>query len=102
MNPTVYLETSIIGYLASKPSRDLITAANQQITHEWWDNHRGHYDLYASEAVVAECEAGDPRAAQERILLINEVEILNVTKQAENLAKDLIEGVPLPEIADVD
>ena len=30
MKPTVYLETSIIGYLTSRPSRDLVTAAKQK------------------------------------------------------------------------
>jgi hypothetical protein len=34
----VYLETSFIGYLTSRPNRDLIVAAHQQITHEWWDD----------------------------------------------------------------
>lgn len=67
MKPTVYIETSIIGYLASRPSRDLITAANQQMTHEWWHKHRGRYDLYISQAVVKECSAVDPVAAQERL-----------------------------------
>ena len=61
MKPTVYLETSIIGYLASRPSRDLVTAANQQITHEWWDKHRENYDLFVSQAVVDECGAGGKR-----------------------------------------
>jgi hypothetical protein len=36
MSPTVYIETSIVSYLAAYPSRDLITAAHQQITHSWW------------------------------------------------------------------
>jgi len=45
MKPTVYLETSIIGYVTSRPSRDLVTAANQQLTIDWWDNRRGRYDL---------------------------------------------------------
>ncbi len=29
---TVYIETSIISYLVAEPSRDLVTAANQQIS----------------------------------------------------------------------
>ena len=29
---TVYIETSIVSYLTARPSRDLITVANQQIT----------------------------------------------------------------------
>ncbi|HQU45624.1 MAG TPA: hypothetical protein PK867_22615, partial [Pirellulales bacterium] len=70
MKPTVYIETSIIGYLASRPSRDLITAANQQMTHEWWHDHRGRYDIFISQAVIKECSAGDPVAAQERLRLL--------------------------------
>jgi hypothetical protein len=67
---TVYLETTIIGYLASRPSRDLVTAANQQLTRDWWDHHREEYDLFVSEAVVTECSAGDPQAAQDRLDLL--------------------------------
>jgi len=46
MQPSVYLETSIIGYLTSRPSRDLITAANQQMTREWWDDHRQGFEVF--------------------------------------------------------
>ncbi len=37
MKPTVYLESTVISYVAARPSRDLIIAAHQQITHEWWE-----------------------------------------------------------------
>lgn len=40
MRPTVYVETSIVSYLAAHPSRDLVTAARQQITHTWWRERR--------------------------------------------------------------
>ena len=43
MNPTVYLETTIIGYLAMQPSGVLRIAANQQTTHEWWTGHRHRF-----------------------------------------------------------
>ncbi len=102
MNSTVYLETSIIGYLASRPSRDLVTAANQQLTHDWWDDRRGQYDLYVSEAVVVECSAGDPQAAQERLDAIGVIPVLDVTEDAENLANELVAQVPLPANAEVD
>ena len=52
--PTVYLETTIPSYLAAHPSRDLIVAAHQQITHEWWREARQRFDVYISEAVLAE------------------------------------------------
>ena len=34
MKQKVYLETSIVSYLAARPSRDLVVAAHQQITAE--------------------------------------------------------------------
>lgn len=33
--PTIYIETRVISYLVAKPSRDIIVAANQQVTREW-------------------------------------------------------------------
>jgi predicted nucleic acid-binding protein len=99
---TVYLETSIIGYLTSRPSRDLVTAANQHLTHEWWDQHRKRHDLFASEAVVAECGEGDPAAAQERLQVLADIPLLNLDEHAEALADALVKQVPLPEKAVVD
>ena len=40
MKPTVYLETTVVGYLAMRVSGILRVAANQQTTRDWWDNHR--------------------------------------------------------------
>ena len=33
---SVYVETTISSYLTAAPSRDLIVAAHQQVTHDWW------------------------------------------------------------------
>lgn len=55
MTPTVYIETSIISYLAAQPSRDLITAAHQQITHDWWRRRRS---AFLAEAVALPVRAG--------------------------------------------
>ncbi|MFM7138308.1 MAG: hypothetical protein ACKO1M_14795 [Planctomycetota bacterium] len=63
MHPTVYLETTIIGYLAIQPSGVLRIAANQQTTHEWWTGHRHRFSVYVSRFVVSECAAGDSVAA---------------------------------------
>ena len=102
MKPTVYIETSIIGYLASRPSRDLITAANQQMTHEWWHKHRGRYGIYISQVVIDECSQGDPLAAQERLELVKGVFEVVINSEARKLAKRLIEFVPFPDKAHTD
>ena len=33
----VYLETTIVSYLTGRPSRDLVIAAHQELTLEWWE-----------------------------------------------------------------
>ncbi len=48
----VYLETTIPSYLAARPSRDLVTAAHQEITRQWWETARDRFDIYVSEAVL--------------------------------------------------
>jgi hypothetical protein len=67
MYPTVYLETTIIGYLAMQPSGVLRIAANQQTTHQWWSGRRHRCSVYVSRFVVGECSAGDSAAAADRL-----------------------------------
>ena len=43
--PKVCLETTIPSYLTSRPSRDLLVAAHQQITSDWWNDHRHRFSL---------------------------------------------------------
>ena len=66
MKPKVYVETSILSYLAARPSRDAVTAGRQVITRRWWETEREKYNLVVSEAVEAECERGDPGSEQQR------------------------------------
>jgi hypothetical protein len=102
MKPTVYIETTIIGYLAMRLSGALRTAANQQMTRDWWDNHRERYDVLISRFVVEECSKGDPAAAKERQVYLSGIPILELSSEVKALADALLSGVPLPEKATVD
>lgn len=102
MKPTVYLETTIIGYLAMRVSGVLRVAANQQTTRDWWDNHRQGCDPYVSRFVVNECSDGDPAAAQDRLAYLEGIPLLQVPDDANSLADSLIARVPLPEKAAID
>lgn len=64
---SVYVETSIISYLTSRPSRDLRAAAWQEVTAQWWARERPKYELFTSELVVVEASAGDETAAARRL-----------------------------------
>lgn len=51
MKPRVYVETTVIGYLTSWPSGDLVVAGRQKITRDWWQHATQAFDLVASELV---------------------------------------------------
>jgi hypothetical protein len=74
--PSVYLETTIPSYLAAYPSRDLVIAAHQQITHDWWRTARDRFELYISEAVLDEIHVGDADAVIRRAKIIEGLPIL--------------------------
>jgi len=101
MKPKVYIETSIPSYLTAWRSRDLIVAANQEITKEWWDS-REQFDLYISALVIQEAGAGNPEAAQKRLEQLDDIPELNITEEVERFAEVLIQKVPLPEKARID
>jgi hypothetical protein len=100
--PTIYIETTIIGYLAMRVSRDLRVAANQQMTRDWWDNYRAQYELLVSQFVIDECSAGDSAAAQERLAFLQGLPQLEITEEVNALAEALIGGFALPPKAIVD
>lgn len=102
MKPRVYLETTIPSYLTAWPSRDLVRVAHQQLTSEWWQCKRAEFKLFASQAVVRECQAGDRVAAAERSEVLRDLTLLDQAEQATDLAQALLKQAPLPERAAVD
>lgn len=96
MPPRVYIETSVISYLAARPSRDLITAARQQITHEWWRRRRPQFEVVVSQLVLTEARAGDPEAAARRATVLSDLPLLDVSPAAVVLARRLVEEARLP------
>ncbi len=92
--PRVYIETSIVGHLASRLSRELVTAGHQQITHEWWDDHRQRYDLYISELVVQEAAGGDPNEAAKRLAALEGIPQAALTEECRSLAADCWPNMP--------
>jgi predicted nucleic acid-binding protein len=102
MKPKVYLETSVISYLAARPSRDLIVAANQQITQEWWQNSRPAFEVFVSALVVREAGGGDQDAARQRLVILEGVPLLTLNPDMVTLAGKLVRDVPLPSQAIAD
>ena len=95
MRPKVYLETTIPSYLTAWASRDLVKAAHQQITREWWQ-HRARFDLYISQLVLREASGGDAEAARLRLEALKGVTVLALSPAASALAQQLVQQGPLP------
>lgn len=99
---SIYIETSIPSYLTARPSRDVRTAAWQQITVQWWEQARKNYELYSSELVVSEASEGDQEAAQRRLDSLKSITELVVDAEMKSLAEKLIADGGFPPTAEVD
>jgi hypothetical protein len=102
MSETVYIETSILGYLTARPSRDIVVAANVEITREWWDTRRNDFQLYASQAVVKETSQGDVVIAFQRLEILRGFSLLELNQSVLDLAEQFLERSDLPAKANID
>jgi hypothetical protein len=102
MKQTVYIESSVISYLTSKPNRDVIIAARQAVTLDWGENHRHRFDLRISILVADEIGRGDPSAAIMRLEKVAEIPILSITDEATRIADLLIAEGALPSGSEED
>ena len=103
MTPKVYVETSVISYLVSRRNQhDLLVAANQELTHEWWDTRRHKFDLYASAVVLAEAARGDRSMAAARLEIAQGLDLVEVTDSALVLAQALLKSAGIPKKANED
>jgi predicted nucleic acid-binding protein len=96
MRQRVYLETTVPSYLTAWPSGDLVRAAHQRLTREWWERRRMEFDLVASQLVLDECGAGDAVAAAARLGVLAGVPLLSATDSVGELAADLQTALALP------
>lgn len=102
MADRVYIETTVVSYLTAWPSRDLVIAAHQQLTQEWWRTRKADYELCSSQLVLEEASAGDAQAAQQRLEVIQTMTVLGITAEAIALANELIQAGALPAKAEGD
>jgi len=97
MKPKVYIETTVVSYLTAWPSRDLVIAGHQQITHEWWKHRLPLFDAVVSELVLEEAGRGDPKAAEARLNAIAQFPILEAESDAGTLAEAMVEKGLVPK-----
>ena len=96
MTETVYIETSIIGYLSARSSNNLILMANVEATREWWDSRRSQFALYISQVVLDEVAQGDSAISSRRLEILRDFPLLEVDQAVQNLAAQFLRQSNLP------
>lgn len=97
MKPKVYIETTIPSYLVGRPSRDLIVAAHQELTHEWWQVRQSDFDIFISQFVIDEASLGDPNLSRRRLEIIEDLAQLEIIQDVEVLATEIVLSGAVPE-----
>ena len=100
--PKVYIETTVISYLVARPSNNVMVSDRQQATRRLWEEYSDVFEFVTSEIVLGEAERGDPREAQRRTTLLDNLTELRLSPEATALAHKLIDAgaVPLQSLSD--
>jgi len=98
----VYLETSFVSLLVGNPSRDLIMAANQQVTCDWWRRRRQDFLCSASDKVAREASRGDAGQVRRRLEILAGLTFVKPSQEAEDLSQAFRATGALPPKAQTD
>jgi len=98
----IYIESTIPSYVVARPARDLLQAARQQLTWDWWDLKREQHELFTSQVVLDEIGFGEKAMADRRLDTLQGVPLLRVTDEVKELARRVLASGLLPASADRD
>ena len=102
MAQTVYVETSVISLLASRPSRDVVVAGRQATSWDFCERHRTLYSLCISQFVLDEIAVGDADAARRRLQIVRDLPLLAFKEEVRALAERFVRESAIPERARLD
>lgn len=100
--PSVYIETSLLSYLAARPSSNLIVAAQQELSRQWWELRRSEYQLFVSKLVLEESNRGDPDAARRRLEYAADMPLLELDDETYRLSRMFLDSGTIPIKAQAD
>lgn len=96
MKQKIYIETSVISYLVARPSKNIVIAAHQSSTIDFWDRLH-EYDIYISDIVIQEASKGDTTLAKNRCQLLDEFQILEIDDGVKEIARTILINKVIPE-----
>lgn len=94
--PKVYIETTIVSYLVARASNNITVSDRQRLTRRLWEEYSDAFEFVTSDLVLEEAERGDPREAERRITLLDDLRTSPLSPEAAALAHKLIEAGAVP------
>ena len=95
MLPKVYIETTIPSfYHEVRTDPDIVVRKNW--TQHWWDFKRENYELFTSEAVIQELEAGDYPTKDDALSLLENTPLLAITEAVTEIVETYIRRSLMP------
>jgi len=98
----IYIESTIPSYVVARPARDILQAARQQLTRDWWELQRARHELFTSQVVLDEIAGGEQAMAERRREVMADIPLLISTQEVEALAAQVLQSGLLPKTADGD
>ena len=96
IKPKVYIETTVVSYLAARPSADATSGVRQRVTRQFWENYSDNFEFVVSDVVITEIRQGDEIAAQRRVDALAGLTVLELSPEAVILALELINAGAVP------
>ena len=96
MGVKAYIETSVVSYYTARPNRDVVIAGHQQATHDFWLRLSHDFEPFISAVVLAESGRGDAEQVEKRLQAVRSFSVLQITLEAEGLARQIIAGGGIP------
>ena len=95
MRQRVYVETSIPSFYHTLRT-DPESVARMHWTRLWWSTHADSSELLSSAAVIAELERGTSEKVQDRLALLSDVELLEISNEVREIVRIYIRRLVMP------
>lgn len=100
--PSIYIETSIVSFLTARNSSNVLSSSHQWLTQKWWNEYRLDYELVTSQFVLDEASQGDQDQVEQRVSILRELPLLEITLEVLDVADTLLASKILPAKARLD
>src|ERR1035441_5841082 len=84
---SVYIETSVVSYLAARPPARTVAHQWHVWTEDWWRLRRPFFECVISPEVLREAAAGDPKASRQRLEALSTLTVLRRTRAVDELVE---------------